>query len=407
MLRVYDNDEIFARKCFVLPNLAYIVHSSGEMIRSSLRLRFGLLILVATVTTLTCRIAVRRGFVALGGVDNELLSVSGSVAATTLSSLNTTFLKLAAVDIGEAKERKEVEQLLEGNFGSQLRSRSISSWRRENHLEARPRGSVIGSIVIRTPKYFWNWYEFRRVLRDWYRRKRFEPEIMKQLVELVKGPIDRHYGFSNSDHRYGSCAVVGNSGILLQSEYGKLIDSHEAVIRLNNARIKGFERSVGSKTSISFVNSNILHLCARREGCFCHPYGDNVPLVMYICQPVHFMDYTICNSTNKSPLLITDSRFDLLCSRIVKYYSLKEFVEETGSPRLNGLLPTMEACSIILLECKLLCWLWEFVIKLASLGLENRLWRSIIIIQIRRLSFIYTIMRRSMRFTEIWWRGLR
>ena len=39
--------------------------------------------------------------------------------------------------------------------------------------------------------------------------------------------------------------MVGNSGILLQKTYGLLIDSHEMVIQLNNARTGGFEYSVG------------------------------------------------------------------------------------------------------------------------------------------------------------------
>jgi hypothetical protein len=51
---------------------------------------------------------------------------------------------------------------------------------------------------------------------------------------------------------------------------------------------------------------------------------------MYICQPAHFLDYTVCNSSHDAPLIVTDPRFDLLCARIVKYYSLKRFVEETG-----------------------------------------------------------------------------
>ncbi|KAI9196139.1 hypothetical protein LWI28_021328 [Acer negundo] len=38
----------------------------------------------------------------------------------------------------------------------------------------------------------------------------------------------------------------------------------------------------------------------------------------------------ICNVSHKAPLLVTDPRFDMLCARIVKYYSLKRFVEETG-----------------------------------------------------------------------------
>ncbi|KAG0487993.1 hypothetical protein HPP92_006804 [Vanilla planifolia] len=155
---------------------------------------------------------------------------------------------------------------------------------------------------------------------------------MSDLVELVKRPLDRHKGLPDTGRRYASCAVVGNSGILLQNDHGHLIDGHDLVIRLNNANTHGYQRHVGSKTGISFVNSNILHLCSRRQGCFCHPYGVDVPIVMYICQAVHFVDYTICNSPHRAPLLITDIRFDMLCTRIVKYYSLKRFVVETGKP---------------------------------------------------------------------------
>ncbi|CAN1153174.1 Beta-1,6-galactosyltransferase GALT29A, partial [Linum perenne] len=119
--------------------------------------------------------------------------------------------------------------------------------------------------------------------------------------------------------RYGSCAVVGNSGILLQTEYGKLIDSHEMVIQLNKTNTEKFENNVGSKTDLSFVNSNILHLCGRREGCFCHPYGPNVPIAMYNCQPGHLLDYILCNSCHKAPLIVTDPRFDMLCMRFSWY----------------------------------------------------------------------------------------
>ncbi|XP_074289203.1 beta-1,6-galactosyltransferase GALT29A-like [Silene latifolia] len=149
---------------------------------------------------------------------------------------------------------------------------------------------------------------------------------MAELINQVKVPID------GQKDKYSSCAVVGNSGILLNKEYGELIDSHEAVIRLNNARIRSYRENVGSKTSISFVNSNIVHLCTRSDDCFCHPYGTNVPIVMYMCQLAQFLDYVVCNLSHKSPLIITDPRFDMLCARVVKYYSLKRFANE-GSNR--------------------------------------------------------------------------
>jgi len=50
-----------------------------------------------------------------------------------------------------------------------------------------------------------------------------------------------------------SIAVIGNSGTLLENEFGKEIDSYDLVIRCNLARVKGFEKHVGSKTSIRCI----------------------------------------------------------------------------------------------------------------------------------------------------------
>jgi hypothetical protein len=158
---------------------------------------------------------------------------------------------------------------------------------------------------------------------------------MTELGDLVKAPLDHHYNATGTleirpGQPYRSCAVVGNSGILLQKTQGPLIDSHEMVIRLKNAGTEGFQDRVGSKTTLAFINSNTLHSCASKPECFCHPYGENIPIITYICQVLHFMDLAPCNASRKTPLLVTDARFDNLCGRIVKYYSLKNFVETTG-----------------------------------------------------------------------------
>ncbi|WJX50055.1 glycosyltransferase 29 [Trifolium repens] len=298
--------------------------SNNFPMKRTVRPFFILLILLVFIATLTSRAILRKGILSI--------ELETRVFTRDPPSLNSTLLKHAAVEIGEEKSRQEIQQLLDGNFASQARHRTFVSWRRFIHHDGGDRNLP---ATLRSPLFYRYWLDFRRVLHDWTRKRRFQPGIMSELTRSVKIPLDRYNkvnanAVDSGDKKYSSCAVVGNSGILLNRNYGSLIDAHEFVIRLNNARVDNYESKVGKKTSISFVNSNILHLCARRSGCFCHPYGPNVPIVMYICQAVHFLDYTVCNASHKSPLLVTDPRFDVLCSRIVKYYSLKRFVEETG-----------------------------------------------------------------------------
>ncbi|OAY64039.1 Sialyltransferase-like protein 1 [Ananas comosus] len=302
--------------------------------KRSLRLPFGLLVLTALFTTLSFRAALRH--------DHSSASIRDAAAAAAEPDLNATLLRLSAEDPGEAALRRDVDDLLDGNLpaSADRRGRFHSSWRRENHhhhllLHPRPRSDPHLPSRFRSQRDYLSLPEFRRALRDWFRRRRFQPGVMPELPDLVNSHLrgaPAHPAAAPRRSRFSSCAVVGNSGILLNSEHGDLIDGHDLVIRLNNARIEGFRRHVGSKTGLSFVNSNILHLCARRDGCFCHPYGDGVPILIYICQAAHFLDFVACNASHRAPLLVTDPRFDVLCARIVKYYSLRRFVSETGRP---------------------------------------------------------------------------
>ncbi|ESW04412.1 hypothetical protein PHAVU_011G093000 [Phaseolus vulgaris] len=314
---------------FSFPHLAVVkpnfsVKSSLPMKRT-VRPLFALLLLLVFAAMLTSRAVLRRGILSIE------LEYRVRIRNPPPLQLNDTLLHHAAVEIGEEKFKQEIQNLLDGNFGSHARHRTFVSWRRFIHHD---RGGGTASnlpATLRSPLFYRYWLDFRKVLHDWFRKRRFQPGIMSELTRSIKLPIDSlNKVVTNDKRKYSSCAVVGNSGILLNRDYGSEIDAHEAVIRLNNARVDHFETKVGKKTSISFMNSNILHLCARRAGCFCHPYGDHVPIVMYICQAVHFLDYTVCNVSHKAPLLVTDPRFDVLCARIVKYYSLKRFVEESG-----------------------------------------------------------------------------
>ncbi|KAG8555046.1 hypothetical protein GDO81_017559 [Engystomops pustulosus] len=46
------------------------------------------------------------------------------------------------------------------------------------------------------------------------------------------------------------CIIVGNGGVLANKSLGPKIDEYEVVVRLNSAPVKGFEKDVGSKTTL-------------------------------------------------------------------------------------------------------------------------------------------------------------
>ncbi|CAG9863526.1 unnamed protein product [Phyllotreta striolata] len=73
---------------------------------------------------------------------------------------------------------------------------------------------------------------------------------------VLKEFIPKRAFFENK--RYNSCAIVASAGSLRDSNLGALIDSHDLVLRFNNAPTKGFERDVGTKTTIRFLNSQVV-----------------------------------------------------------------------------------------------------------------------------------------------------
>ncbi|GBG73498.1 GT29-family glycosyltransferase [Chara braunii] len=122
----------------------------------------------------------------------------------------------------------------------------------------------------------------------------------------------------NIGEAWRSCAIVGNSGSLLGSRRGWEIDHHEMVMRLNNAPTMGFEKDVGGRTTLSLINGNLLHACAEKPLCPCFPYGPNVGLISYACQPAHWDDPGRCTESHSDSFIyMVDDNLQAICNRIV------------------------------------------------------------------------------------------
>nr|CAG32838.1 alpha 2,3-sialyltransferase ST3Gal I [Tetraodon nigroviridis] len=70
--------------------------------------------------------------------------------------------------------------------------------------------------------------------------------VVEELFQLIP---DGALYMDAGPERCRTCAVVGNSGNLKGSQYGRLIDSSDFIIRMNQAPTLGFEEDVGTKTT--------------------------------------------------------------------------------------------------------------------------------------------------------------
>ena len=81
---------------------------------------------------------------------------------------------------------------------------------------------------------------------------------------------------------------MGNSGVLLNASHGADIDAHEAVFRMNRARVHNHERDLGHRTTLQIMHAGMFRFCESKEAqcdpgderCECVPNGDGTAITV-------------------------------------------------------------------------------------------------------------------------------
>ncbi|CAK9177464.1 unnamed protein product [Ilex paraguariensis] len=95
----------------------------------------------------------------------------------------------------------------------------------------------------------WEDYAWRRINKGVLLNHCNNKTLCMEKLSLVLPERPPHF-----PRQFGRCAVIGNSGDLLKTRFGKAIDSYDAVIRENGAPIQNYTEYVGTKSTFRLLN---------------------------------------------------------------------------------------------------------------------------------------------------------
>ena len=97
----------------------------------------------------------------------------------------------------------------------------------------------------------------RFTVEVWDPRRKHNPSLPNKPMHVIPMEATFLHFLPPEDvprKMHETCAVVGNAGTMLHSGLGPYVDAHEAVIRINYAPTRGYERDVGTKTTYDLSN---------------------------------------------------------------------------------------------------------------------------------------------------------
>ena len=165
------------------------------------------------------------------------------------------------------------------------------------------------------------------------------------------GGIKRYYALPPNaaaiakKYRWKRCAVLGNSGTLLDASFGGTIDSHDVVFRMNQAPVKGYELHVGKKSTFRVLNSLWSHRYSHGYAPW-DPGYQNLPLEKDVTLILTRVDATIFNEMHEfwrkrrpdiTLLILSSKVINIIRQALVDYRSrlCAAGVESAGGPGGN------------------------------------------------------------------------